>query len=71
MTKTLARVLSRYMKIRHIKTKAEAVRTAIKEGLERSADFVKPVDFSSWIGLGLEAPTNKKPQFKIDDDLWK
>lgn len=71
MTRTLARDLNNFMKIRHIKTKAEAVRTAIKEGLEHSADFVRPVDFSTWVGLGIQIPTNKKPKFKTDKDLWE
>lgn len=63
--------LQKFMKIRHLKTKAEAIRTAIKEGLERSVSNIKSTDFSTWLGLGKQIPTNKKIKFKSDDDLWK
>lgn len=70
MTPRLARDLTKFMKKRHLKTKAEAIRTAIKEGLERCEE-TKPIDFSSWAGLGLQAPTNKNPKFKNDHALWE
>jgi hypothetical protein len=59
------------MKMWRIKTKAEAVRTAIKEGLEHSANLVKPTDFSIWLGLGLQVPINKNAKFKTNNDLWE
>lgn len=71
MTPALARDLTKFMKIRHIKTKAEAVRTAVKESLEHSSDRVEPIDFSTWIGIGTQIPTRKKPKFKTDKDLWE
>ena len=71
ITSTLARDLLKFMKMRHIKTKAEAVRTSIKEGLEHSSANIPTSDFSKWIGLGNQVPLNKNPKFKTDDDLWK
>lgn len=70
MTPEFERDLLKLMRIRHLSTKSEAVRMAIKECLEHSYR-VKTTEFSSWIGLGNEAPANKKTKFKSDDDLWK
>lgn len=71
MTTEFARDLRSFMKARHLKTKAEAVRVAIKEGLEHTIYHEKATDFSTWVGLGKQVPTNKKPKFRSDDDLWK
>lgn len=70
MTAEFERDLRKFMRVRHLTTKAEAVRTAIKECLERST-YATKADFSSWAGLGNQAPLNKKNKFKSDDDLWK
>lgn len=69
MTAEFERDLRKFMRVRHLSTKAEAVRTAIKECLEHST-YAKKTDFSSWVGLGKQVPTNKKNKFKSDDDLW-
>jgi len=71
MTPTFEKNLLRLMKVRHIKTKAEAIRIAINETLNHSIHQIKPVDFSTWIGLAKNIPVNSKPKFKSDDDLWK
>lgn len=71
MTSSFERDLRRLMKVRHIKTKAEAVRVAIQETLEHTTSHLKPLDFSSWVGAATQVPINKKPRFKSDDDLWK
>jgi hypothetical protein len=63
--------LRKFMRMRHLKSKAEAIRTAIKEGLEHAMPQIKPLDFSSWEGLGKQIPVNKNPKFHSDDDLWK
>jgi hypothetical protein len=59
------------MKIRHIKTKSEAIRLAVKEGLEHNTPNKSPTDFTSWLGLAIQLPVNKKNKFQSDDDLWK
>jgi len=71
MTPTFERDLLKFMKIRHLKNKSEAIRIAIKEGLEHSIYAAQPTDFSSWVGLAKQVPFNKKSKFKSDDDLWK
>jgi len=63
--------LNKFMKIRHIQTKSEAIRLAIKEGIQHTVSQTKRIDFSDWLGLGLEVPTNKKTKFSSDDDLWR
>jgi hypothetical protein len=70
MSPGFARDLQKFMKIRRIKTKSEAIRTAIKEGIVHSADLMRPTDFNAWLGLGLQVPLNKYPKFKTDNDLW-
>lgn len=71
MTPELEKNLLKYMRVRHLKSKAEAIRTAIKEGLEHAVYQSKSTDFSSWLGLGNKIPVNKKNKFRSDDDLWK
>ncbi len=62
--------LIRYMRIRGIRSKSEAIRVAVKEGLERSLAGRPQVDFSSWLGLARGDGENPAPQFSSDDDLW-
>ena len=62
--------LSKFMRLRHINTKSEAIRTAIKEGIQHLTTHAKPVNFSTWLGLAKEAPVNKKAKFSSDKDLW-
>ena len=71
MTPAFEKKLLRLMKVRHITTKAEAIRIAVNEALEHSILNVKPIDFVELIGIGNDAPTNSNPRFKSDDDLWK
>jgi hypothetical protein len=71
LTPNFEKDLNKFMKLRHIDTKSEAIRVAIKEGIMRAAAHTKSVDFTSWLGLATEVPTNKKAKFSSDDDLWK
>lgn len=63
--------LSEYMRLRHLKTKSEAVRQAVIEALERERSQRQPADFSTWLGMALDAPLNPKPRFASDADLWR
>lgn len=64
--------LSRYMRYRGIKTKSEAIRNAVREGLAMArGDLNAQTDFSTWLGLGLGAPLNPTPRFPSDDSLWE
>ncbi len=71
MTPAFEKKLLRLMKVRNITTKAEAIRVAVNETLEHSIHKVESTDFSTWVGLAKKVPTNAKPRFKSDDDLWK
>jgi hypothetical protein len=70
MTPLFEQILREFMKARHIRTKAEAIRTAVTEGLEHTSLNAKPTDFSTWAGLAIQIPMNKKTKFHSDDDLW-
>jgi len=61
--------LQRLMRARGIKTKAEAVRLAVREALERT-HAERCADFTSWIGLGKTVPENLARRFHSDDELW-
>jgi hypothetical protein len=71
LTKAFEEDLERYMELRHISTKAEAIRTAIRDGINQATFQTVDVHFDKWIGLGLEVPINKNAKFQSDDDLWK
>ena len=72
MTPDLQQSLDELMRLRHLKSKAEAIREAIREALARERDRrrSRPTDFMSWLGLGKTAPENPHPRFSTDDDLW-
>lgn len=71
MTSALSQTLERFMRLRGIRTKSEAVRIALQEGLERSlATASKTTDFSLWIGAAKKADENPQPRFKSHSDLW-
>ena len=65
------RALSRYMRARGIRTKSEAIRRAVEDGLDRIRRSARSADFAEWIGLGSRAPQNPAPRFPSDDALWE
>ena len=69
LTREFETALERLMRARGIKTKAEAVRLAVREALERT-HTERGADFTSWIGLGKAVPENQARRFHSDDDLW-
>ena len=64
-------ILKEFVRVRKLKSRAEAIRLAIKEGLDRAQGAHKVTDFHSWIGLGNETPTNGQPRFRSEDELWE
>ena len=62
--------IERFMRIRCLRSKSEAIRVAVEEGLQRALHTHGTVDFDEWIGLGLKAPLNPRPRFAQDADLW-
>lgn len=71
LTPSFEKDLHKFMRLRHIKTKSEAIRIAIKEGIKHSMAFSKVANFTSWLGVANEVPTNKKTKFTSDNDLWR
>ena len=70
LTASFEKDLHKFMKIRHIHTKSEAIRVAIKEGIQHSLTKTKPVNFNDWLGIAMQIPINNKPKFTSDDDIW-
>jgi hypothetical protein len=69
VTSEFERDLKRFMKLRGIPRKSDAIRTALHEAVTRTTgggDF----DYRAWLGIGLKAPLNPKPRFRSEDDLW-
>lgn len=66
LTPEFERDLAEFMQQRNIASKAEAIRTAVRECLQ--AREIKPADFKK--ALGSVKQTVKNPRFKTDDDLW-
>ena len=62
--------LRKFMRIRKIATKSEAIRAAVRECLERVLRETSHQDFRSWIGAGQRVPENPDPHFPNDDALW-
>ena len=65
------RALARFMRVRGIRTKSEAIRIAVQECLERACRSGATTDFKAWVGLAKRAPLNPEPRFRSDDDLWR
>jgi len=69
VTPEFERDLQRFMRLRGIPRKSDAIRTAIHEAVARTtrnADY----DYRAWLGIGLKGPLNPKPRFRSEDDLW-
>jgi hypothetical protein len=63
--------LADFMGLRSVRTKSEAIRLAIREGLERARSTPAGIRFTSWAGAGLAVTPNPEPRFRSDDDLWR
>lgn len=70
MTPAFENALAEFMRARGIKTKSEAIRVAVQEGLAHLTRKVRVTDFSDWLGVGRRAPLNPHPRFSSDRDLW-
>ncbi len=62
--------LRKFMRLRGLSNKSEAVRLAVEEAAERAAARRPRKDFSALRRAGLRAPVNPAPRFASDDDLW-
>jgi hypothetical protein len=57
-----------FMRRKGIANKSEAIRRALHDAVTKTSG--KETDFRSWLGMGLKAPLNPRPQFRTEDDLW-
>lgn len=71
MTPRFEEALRRFMRARGLKTKSEAVRVAVEEGLVQASRRAGTAQFADWLGLGKRAPENPRSRFGSDDDLWR
>ena len=69
LTPQFKKDLEKYMKLRGIKTKSEALRMALHE-IVGLISVSKKSDFSSWLGSALKAEQRQKRKFRSEDDLW-
>lgn len=70
MTPEFADDLDRFMRARKLANKSEAIRLAVREGLERALDEAGCTDFRSLIGAATRAPVAARPRFTSHDQLW-
>lgn len=63
--------LRRFMKARGLRTKSEAIRIAVEEGLQRVMAEKPLRDFAPWIGMARGPGEDPKPRFPTDDELWR
>ncbi len=71
VTPEFERDLRRFMKLRRLRNKSEAIRLAVKEALERSLGAARQVDYAQWLGAAKRAELNPNPRFHSHDDLWR
>ena len=69
VTAEFERDLKRFMKLRGIPQKSEAIRTALREAVARTSGN-RDYDYRAWLGIGLKTPLNPTPRFRTEDDLW-
>ena len=62
--------LARFMKIRGLRNKSAAIRTAVQEGLENAMRVAGNIDYRSWIGMACDGPDTPDRKFSSHDDLW-
>jgi hypothetical protein len=62
--------LARLMRLRGIPTKSAAIRTAVREALQRALEERTHTHFLGWLGAATGEGENESPRFTCDDDLW-
>ena len=62
-------VLTRYMKLKKLTKKSEALRTAIREAVE-AMERIPSGGFSELVGVGLRTPLSADAYKLTEDDLW-
>jgi Arc/MetJ-type ribon-helix-helix transcriptional regulator len=71
LTPEFERNLRRFMRLRRLQNKSEAIRLAVQEALERSLGPARQVDYAQWLGAANQSALNPHPRFASHDDLWR
>lgn len=71
VTPAFERALKRFMRLRGLSSKSEAVRIAVQDAAEREAGLRSAVDFTRLRGAGLDVAVNPHPRFSTEDELWE
>ena len=71
LTREFLKDLQTYMKLKGIPTKSEAIRCALREGVQRLTAARRQTSYRDWIGKALKAPPREGVKFKDEDSLWK
>lgn len=71
VTPEFEQALGRLMRLRGLRSKFEAIRSAVLEALEREIERKVTTDFSAWLGAARAAPLNPTPRFRSEDELWR
>jgi hypothetical protein len=69
LTPEFERDLRRYMRLRRISLKSDAIHAALREAVARGPD-TRGYDYRAWLRMGLKAPPNKHRRFRSEDELW-
>ncbi len=62
--------LATFMRVRGLRTKSEAIRVAVREGLQRALQQTRTTDFAAMRGLATAVPENPDRRFRDEDELW-
>jgi Arc/MetJ-type ribon-helix-helix transcriptional regulator len=71
MTPGCEHALKRFMHLRRLRSKSEAVRVAVEETLARDLGARPTVDYTTWLGRATRTPGQVSPRFRSHDDLWE
>lgn len=71
VTPEFEQALGRLVRLRGLRSKSEAIRSAVLEALEREIGRTGKVDFRDLLGAANAAPLNPNPRFRSDDELWE
>lgn len=72
LNEEFSRDLQELMDKRRIKTKADAIRIAVKETLKSlTLEPEKNIDFTQWIGLAKSPAKRRRVRFKTHAEVWE
>jgi Arc/MetJ family transcription regulator len=63
--------IRRFMRLSGIRTKSDAVRVALEEGVQRARRGAGRTEYREWLGLGTRAAPSNRVRFRSEDDLWR